>query len=157
MANINIWKYMRLQFSLELSPETFKNHTDLCKWFCSIPSGGTLEFLALSRSSDVSLLTAVPLLVLRRTLNARFNLLKERLLTEERSKFLTAKKTGRREALYKLPQLQHALTCLSLAPANPSSLLERLVLTCRMALQKSGAVNLINLCIYSVIGKPAKF
>lgn len=63
----------------------------------SIPSRGTLEFLVLSLSSDVSLLTAVPLLVLRNTLNARFSLLKERLLTEERSKFLTAKESGEKE------------------------------------------------------------
>lgn len=56
-----------------------------------------MEFLALSLSSDVSWLTALPLLVLRRTLNARFSLLKERLLTEDRSKFLTAKETGEKE------------------------------------------------------------
>lgn len=88
----------------------------------SLPSCGTLEFLALSLSSDVSLLTALPLFVLRRTLNARFNLLKERLLTEERSKFLTAENTGeKREALYRLPHTQHARTCLNLPPHSQSN------------------------------------
>lgn len=87
-----------------------------------VPSCGTLEFRALSLSSDVSLLTALPLLVLRRTLNARFNLRKERLLTEDRSKFLTVKAMRReREALYRLLHAEHARTCLNLPPHSQSS------------------------------------
>ena len=92
-------------------------------WY--IPSCGTLEFLVLSLSSDVSLLTALPLLVLRRTLNARFSLLNERLLTEERSKFLTAKKTGEKERHFidelTLNMPRHAWICLVIANQTASS------------------------------------
>ena len=104
------------------APNKHKNtHVTGAKLPRSIPSCGTLEFLALSLSSDVSLLTALPLLVLLRTLNARFNLLKERLLTEDRSKFLTAEETGgEREALYRLAHPQHARTCLKLPPHSQS-------------------------------------
>lgn len=71
----------------------------------------------MSRSSDVSLLTAVPLLVLLSTLNARFNLLKERLLTEERSKFLTVEEKRRHFIeSYILNKPGHA--CSSLLVAN---------------------------------------
>lgn len=50
------------------------------------PSGGMLVFLRLSRSSVVSLATAVPLLVLLRTLKARFRRRNERLRTDVLSK-----------------------------------------------------------------------
>lgn len=97
--------------------------SNICRpW--SIPSRGTLEFLALSLSSDVSLLTALPLLVLRSTLNARFNLLKERLLTEDRSKFLTVKETGEKERHFIdyliLNMPRHAWICLLTANQMPS-------------------------------------
>lgn len=103
----------KCQCSLSLHTQTSQS-TDKDKNKRSIPSRGTLEFLALSRSSEVSLLTAVPLLVLRSTLNARFNLLKERLLTDERSKFLTAEgKTWHFIQSY-------ILTCLDMSAAATS-------------------------------------
>lgn len=106
----------------------------------SVPSLGTLEFLALSRSSDVSLLTAVPLLVLRSTLNARFNLLKERLLTEERSKFLTAEEKRRLFIeSHILNKPGHACSCLLIECCDE--------LVCS---QKT------NLCWYCVTITPAK-
>lgn len=56
------------------------------------PSGGMLAFLRLSRSSVVSLATAVPLLVLLRTLKARFRRRKERLRTDVLSKLRSVNK-----------------------------------------------------------------
>lgn len=83
-----------------------------------LPSGGMLAFLRLSRSSVVSLATAVPLLVLLRTLKARFRRRKERLRTDVLSKLrsvnehereIRRNRVRKKERETSLPK--HAWTC----------------------------------------------
>lgn len=74
------------------------------------PSGGMLAFLRLSLSSVVSLATAVPLLVLLRTLNARFSRRKERLRTDERSKLRSVSERDE-ESECKRSRGAHVWTC----------------------------------------------
>lgn len=82
------------------------------------PSGGMLAFLRLSRSSVVSLATAVPLLVLRRTLKALFRRRNERLRTDVLSKLRSVNECDRviwrkwlRKEERKTSLPKHAWTC----------------------------------------------